>query len=371
MPVDAHQIAAAVGLFDLRVDLAGFFPLRFEQNLRALGDTGNQHDRHGNSDECDQREHRRDDEHHGEDADDRQHRGQQRRQSLGQGRRDVVDVVGDAAENFTARRPVEVRQRKSVNLRFDLRTQLVDRFLHDDVEQERFHPGEQRRHHVHTDGDEDDLADGVEVQPDARDDVGRVLNQVGERRITGCTNGFRGLVTADAGRQTLADESGEDEVGDVTEDLGYRDGQRDTADRREHHDEYRDLVRLQQAQQPFHRGFELLGFGRGCGGRGLRRRGIGLGLVAGWRFDRRWSGLLRIVLGWTVQGLTVLRRRFGRRRCVRLRGDLGKYDGRSVVEILTIARTEIWALRNGHALISAGIWEATISWYVGQLARRN
>ena len=54
---------------------------------------------------------------------------------------DVVDVVGDAAEQLAARLPVEVAQRQPVDLLLDVRAQPADGALHDVVEQVALQPG--------------------------------------------------------------------------------------------------------------------------------------------------------------------------------------------------------------------------------------
>ncbi len=183
MPVHAYQVATAVVLLDLRVDLARLGPLSLVQHLCSLGDPGNEEHRYRHRDQCDQGEHRRDDEHHRQDAEDGEHRRQERGQRRRQRRRDVVDVVGDAAEDLAARCLVEIRKGETVKLRLHRGTQVVDGLLDDDVEEECFQPGKQRREQVHADREHDDFADGVEVQTHTGNDVGRVGDKIGERRI--------------------------------------------------------------------------------------------------------------------------------------------------------------------------------------------
>ena len=75
---------------------------------------------HGNGDERDDRQQRADPQHHPEHADDRQRRCEQLAESLLQGRRDVVDVVGDPAQQVTVRMAVKVLQGETPELRLDI-----------------------------------------------------------------------------------------------------------------------------------------------------------------------------------------------------------------------------------------------------------
>ena len=156
-------------------------------------------------------------------------------------------------------------------------------------------------------------------------------------------DGVCGLLAGESGGQALADEPGEDEVCRVTEDFRHCDRQRDAGDRRNDDTEDCKLVRLQKREKPLHRRLEVARFGVRRGQRGLRLFVGGLGVTR-----------LRIA----VRGF-----RFAR--------DLGEHHRRGIVEVLAVGAAPCRVLRAGHALISAGIWEATISWYVGQLARRN
>ena len=70
------------------------------------------------------------------DADDRQRRREQLAQRLLQALREVVDVVGDPAQQVAARLAVDVAQRHPVELVLDVGTQAEHRALHD--------PGQQR-----------------------------------------------------------------------------------------------------------------------------------------------------------------------------------------------------------------------------------
>ena len=86
------------------------------------------------------REDRADREHHDQHADD----GQQRRDQLGQALlerlADVVDVVGDAAQQVAARVAVEVAQRQPAELLVDVAAQPVDGPLGDAGHDVGLHP---------------------------------------------------------------------------------------------------------------------------------------------------------------------------------------------------------------------------------------
>ena len=64
-------------------------------------------------------------------ADDREQRREQLAQRLLQALGDVVDVVGDAAEQVAARLAVDVAERQPVELVLDVGAQPVHRALHD------------------------------------------------------------------------------------------------------------------------------------------------------------------------------------------------------------------------------------------------
>ena len=72
-------------------------------------------------------------------------RGEQLAHRLLQRLADVVDVVGDPAEQLAARRAVEVAQRQPVDLVLDVLAHPADGVLHDAVEDVALQPGQQRR----------------------------------------------------------------------------------------------------------------------------------------------------------------------------------------------------------------------------------
>ena len=137
---DLDQLVTGERLLDLAVQLAGVRPLGDELLLRALGDPlGDQH-RQRHRDQRDQGQQRRDPEHHGQHADDGQQRGEQLAEGLLEALGDVVDVVGDPAEQLAARLPVEVGQRQPVELVLHLGAQPQNGALHHAVEQPALQP---------------------------------------------------------------------------------------------------------------------------------------------------------------------------------------------------------------------------------------
>ena len=163
-------------------------------------------------DQRDDRQQRRDVEHHRHHADDGEQRGQQLAQRLlQQALRDVVDVVGDPAEQLTAGLLVEVRQRQPVELVLDVGAQLVDRALHHAVEHLALRPGQQR-------GDDVDASTSSRIAaelPKSMPRPGSVgLARAARRSCPGRRRGPVGrLVERDALGQPAAEYAGEDEVG--------------------------------------------------------------------------------------------------------------------------------------------------------------
>ncbi len=156
-----------------------------------------QRQRHG--EDRDQRQQRRDRDHHDDDADDGERRRQHHAQRLLQALRDVVDVVGDPAQEIAAWCAVDVSERQAVQLVFDVAPQLVHRALHDTGEDEALRVREQRG------GDVDQQR--LEQHP-------------------------MQLAEVDAAR-TL--DAGHDDVGRVAEDPGTDDGEGDADHREQQH----------------------------------------------------------------------------------------------------------------------------------------
>ena len=135
--------------------------------------------------------------------------------------RDVVDVVGDPAEQLAARLAVEVAQRQPVQLVLDLGAQPVDGALHDAVEQVALQPAKHatprrrapsdQQQHVAERGEVDALARARRPSP-ASMSARLSLPWRAQRRR-------RPAAWVMPGGQLPADDAGEDDVGRVAEDL--------------------------------------------------------------------------------------------------------------------------------------------------------
>ena len=148
----------------------------------------------------------RDHEHHDQYADHGEQRGQQLAQRLLQGLGDVVDVVGDPAQQLAARRPVEVAQRQPVDLGLDLVAHGEDRALHRPVQQIALPPQQQRADHVEAEGDQQQLAERTEVDALAGHDV-EPLHQVGEGALAAGAELRDHLLLGLPGGELLADHA--------------------------------------------------------------------------------------------------------------------------------------------------------------------
>ena len=113
-----------------------------------LGDDGRDDQREGHREEGDEGQQRADGEHHEEHADDGQEGGDELGQALLERLADVVDVVGDAAQQVTPRMAVEVAQRQPAELPVDLLAQPVDGALRDAGHDAGLRPGEDRAQDV-------------------------------------------------------------------------------------------------------------------------------------------------------------------------------------------------------------------------------
>ena len=108
-----------------------------------------------------------DDEHHDDDADDRQQGADQLRESLLQRLLDVVDVVRHPGEHVAALAGVEVVQRQPVELLFGVVPELADHLHHDAVQHVALQPQEDVGHEVHQQHDGDQDGQLLEVDPGA------------------------------------------------------------------------------------------------------------------------------------------------------------------------------------------------------------
>ena len=107
-----HDRVARERLLDLCVEQAGALPLRDELGAGTLRDRAHaeHRDRHGR--QRHDREQRRDREHHDRDTDEQQDRREHLAQRLLQALGDVVDVVGDPAQQVAALLLVDVAERQ-------------------------------------------------------------------------------------------------------------------------------------------------------------------------------------------------------------------------------------------------------------------
>ena len=117
---DGHDGVPGVHLLDVPVERAGDLPLGGELLLRALGDERGDDDRGRHGEQRDDRQLRADEHHHHEHADDGQDRRDELREALLERLADVVDVVGDAAQDVAARVAVEVLERQPAQLLVDV-----------------------------------------------------------------------------------------------------------------------------------------------------------------------------------------------------------------------------------------------------------
>ena len=113
---------SGVHLLDVAVEGPGPCPLGSELLLRSPRDQHGHENREWDGDQGNDRQQRTDPDHHGQHAHDGQRRREDLRHPLLQGGRDVVDIVGDPAEQVAMRMAVEVFQRQPRHLRFDVLT---------------------------------------------------------------------------------------------------------------------------------------------------------------------------------------------------------------------------------------------------------
>ena len=169
-------------------------------------------------------------------------------------RGDVVDVVGDPAQQVPARVGVEVLQRQPAEFDVDVLAQPVHRPLGDPGHQVLLTPREHRADEVHDDDQRDDLPERDEVDPVGQ---GHRREHLGLLHLPGLTQAFDRLLLADPGRQLPAHDAGEDHVGRLAEQPRPEHGEED-ADHREHeHHRDDEPLGVQPAHQPFERGLEV------------------------------------------------------------------------------------------------------------------
>jgi hypothetical protein len=113
---DLDERVARVHLLDMAIEISGLGPLRHELLLRATSDDHGDEERQRHGEDRNDREERTDPQHHRERADHREHRRHELVQALLERRSDVVDVIGDAAQDVAVRMAVEVAQWKAREL---------------------------------------------------------------------------------------------------------------------------------------------------------------------------------------------------------------------------------------------------------------
>ena len=182
-----HDRVAGEGLFDLRVQCAGVLPLSDEAGPGAAGDDLHRVDRHRDGGERHDRQQRRDREHHHRDTEQQQDRGEHLAERLLQALRDVVDVVGDPAQQVAPGLLVDVAERERVDLVFG-RPQPVHEVLDEAGEDVRGEDRQQGGDAVQRDRLEQHVMQGTEVDPTvgdhaAEDDVGPVSEHAGTEHV--------------------------------------------------------------------------------------------------------------------------------------------------------------------------------------------
>lgn len=135
-----HLSIAAVHLFDMRVELAECFLLALEVALRTRCDTYRSQKRERQRGERNERQDPRNREHEDDHRNECDHRRDDLHERFLQGRRDKVDIVGDAREDLSLRAAIVVGKRHAIELRLHIAAQAIDHFLshlrHDELADE-------------------------------------------------------------------------------------------------------------------------------------------------------------------------------------------------------------------------------------------
>jgi len=158
-----HDDMSAVHLFDVPVHIAQGVLLGDEVLLGMLDDVRRRESGQRDDDQRHQRHLPADAEHHPQDADDGDDRGQHLLDRLVQALRYGVDIVGDAGEDFAVGLPVKVGQRQAVDLGGGLFAQIVGALLGDAGGNPALDVAEQGGDNVQDDQHLQRAADGVEV----------------------------------------------------------------------------------------------------------------------------------------------------------------------------------------------------------------
>ena len=214
----------------------------------------------------DDRQQRADPEHHQQDADDRAQRGDELGERLLERVRDVVDVVGDAAQRVAAGMRVEVAQGQARQLGVDIAAHPVDRPLGDAGHDVGLAPGEQRADDVDGRDEQEGVPERGEVDARAGRRDGQAREQVGLLGLTGGAQRIHGLLLGHARGDLLADDTVEDDVGRVAQDLRADDGAGDAQDGERDDEDDPGGLGTQRPGQPPERALEVLGLlGRQAG----------------------------------------------------------------------------------------------------------
>ena len=219
VPEDAHQGVTGVHLLDVAVELPSGRPLLDEVGLRALADLGGDDGRGGHGHQGDRGQEGGNEEHHDEDADDRQQRRHDLAQGLLEGLGNIVDVVGGTAQYLAQRLAVEIAQRQAGQLGLHLLAQPEDRTLHGHGEQPPLHQATQRGGEVDHEHQQQDLADMAEVDPPAGRQVHR-SEHGGERAVPLVAQPGHHFSFGHPSWEFFGDDTGEDQVGGVAQQPG-------------------------------------------------------------------------------------------------------------------------------------------------------
>ena len=119
---------------------------------------------------------------------------------------DVVDVVGDAAQQLAARLAVDVGQRQPVHLVLDVGAHPAHGALHDVVEEVAGQPAESGRADVDREHEQQHLAHGGEVDALAGHDV-HAADHVGDLVVAALAEQVDGLVLGQPVGQPAADHA--------------------------------------------------------------------------------------------------------------------------------------------------------------------
>ena len=168
----------------------------------------------------------------------------------------IVDVVGNTAQDLAAGLLVEIRQRQPIELGFHVGTQSVHGALDDPGDEVPLRPHEDRRRHVQQQHEEKNPSEGSEVDAGPWHRIG-AAQQVGEPTVASRPGLGNCLILGDAGRQLFSDDTGEDQVSGMPEELRADDAERDTDHTQGNKQHDHAPLRCQPFEQPAGRGAEV------------------------------------------------------------------------------------------------------------------